>query len=49
MKCPECRKTMTWTGDHDSKDGDTDLLMVSWRCKTEDCDVCFIDVHWSLV
>ena len=48
MKCPECRKTMTWTGDHDSEDGATDLLMVSWRCQTEDCDVRLLDVHWLI-
>lgn len=48
MKCPECRKNMMWTGDHDSDEDDCPGLMVSWRCVNEDCEVRAVDVHWSL-
>jgi hypothetical protein len=39
MKCPECRHTMMWTGDHDSDEGGELGLMVSWRCINEECEV----------
>ena len=39
---------MMWTGDHDSDEGGQEGLMVSWRCINEECEVRFVDVHWSL-
>jgi hypothetical protein len=32
MKCPQCRKNMMWTGDHDSDEDGQQGLMVSWLC-----------------
>jgi len=39
MKCPQCRKNMMWTGDHDSdEDGQ----------QGEDCEIRAVDVHWVI-
>lgn len=48
MKCPECRKNLMWTGDHDSDEGGQPGLKVSWLCVNEDCEVRAVDVHWSI-
>ena len=48
MKCPECRKNLMWTGDHDSDEGGHPGLKVSWLCVNEDCEVRAVDVHWSI-
>ncbi|MCW4020719.1 MAG: hypothetical protein NWF14_05785 [Candidatus Bathyarchaeota archaeon] len=46
MKCPECRKNLMWTGDHDSDEECGPGLKVSWRCNNDECEVRFVDVHW---
>ena len=48
MKCPQCRKNMMWTGDHDSDEDGQQGLMVSWLCVNEECEIRAVDVHWSL-
>jgi|TARA_R100000479_G_scaffold174130_2_gene121728 hypothetical protein len=48
MKCPQCRKNMMWTGDHDSDEDGHEGLMVSWRCVNEECEIRGVDVHWVI-
>jgi hypothetical protein len=48
MKCPECRKNLKWTGDHDSDEGGTPGLTVSWECNNDECEIRYIDVHWLI-
>ena len=48
MKCPQCRKNMMWTGDHDSDEDGHEGLMVSWRCVNEECEIRGGDVHWVI-
>ncbi len=48
MKCPQCRKNMMWTGDHDSDEDGQQGLMVSWLCVNEDCEIRAVDVHWLI-
>jgi len=48
MKCPQCRKNMMWTGDHDSDEDGQQGLMVSWLCVNDECEIRAVDVHWSL-
>ena len=48
MKCPQCRKNMMWTGDHDSDEDGHEGIMVSWRCVNEECEIRAVDVHWVI-
>ena len=48
MKCPQCRKNMMWTGDHDSDEDGQQGLRGSWQCVNEACEIRAVDVHWSL-
>jgi len=48
MKCPECRKNLMWTGDHDSDEESGPGLKVSWRCINDECEVRAVDMHWLI-
>jgi hypothetical protein len=48
MKCPECRKNLMWTGDHDSDEESGPGLKVSWRCINDECEVRAVDMHWVI-